>query len=414
MAYMKSGLPFLYDDTTGDIVGIKDADGSERMFLFGKAPAEYGVTLPRGVTGLSSQLATAIDYLKRSRSDRLCVLAVDSDSTASGHASIAATHYTAGNLLGAAHVMGRSLAEAGLKVNNTTWFGFASLQSLATIGGNGLADTRVTVGAGWTETIDNTIAGSGYWANSTTANPLSFYCDEQVDTCKLVYITNNGSTGGTITLDIGGAALYSAACNASPNIVMTSAIALGKPDNYTININKALAASNIFVLGVIAWNSRNPGVTILSNSGPGKTIAQAVMTTAGYMSGAFYAAVQPDLVFASHILNNLGAVGYQASLATLLGLAQRSGAADVVVYDGPQAGASAANYTNQATRLAEAKAAAAAANCAHLSCADYLGPNPSTGNVNYLAENVGHLTPLGNTRLYTALAQSLTAALRAA
>lgn len=30
MAYMKPGSPFLYDDQTGDVVGIKDADGSER------------------------------------------------------------------------------------------------------------------------------------------------------------------------------------------------------------------------------------------------------------------------------------------------------------------------------------------------------------------------------------------------
>lgn len=33
MAYkLKAGTPFLYDDVTGDIVGIKDADGGESMF----------------------------------------------------------------------------------------------------------------------------------------------------------------------------------------------------------------------------------------------------------------------------------------------------------------------------------------------------------------------------------------------
>jgi hypothetical protein len=29
MTYMKDGSPFLFDDTTGDIIGIKDPDGSE-------------------------------------------------------------------------------------------------------------------------------------------------------------------------------------------------------------------------------------------------------------------------------------------------------------------------------------------------------------------------------------------------
>lgn len=33
MAFMKSGSPFLYDDKTGDIVGIKDPDGSESLFV---------------------------------------------------------------------------------------------------------------------------------------------------------------------------------------------------------------------------------------------------------------------------------------------------------------------------------------------------------------------------------------------
>jgi hypothetical protein len=31
MPYMKPNSPFLYDDATGDIVGIKEADGSERL-----------------------------------------------------------------------------------------------------------------------------------------------------------------------------------------------------------------------------------------------------------------------------------------------------------------------------------------------------------------------------------------------
>jgi hypothetical protein len=32
MPFMKSGQPWLFDDATGDIVGVKDPDGSERFF----------------------------------------------------------------------------------------------------------------------------------------------------------------------------------------------------------------------------------------------------------------------------------------------------------------------------------------------------------------------------------------------
>lgn len=33
MPYMKAGQPWLYDESSGDIVGVKDNDGSERFFL---------------------------------------------------------------------------------------------------------------------------------------------------------------------------------------------------------------------------------------------------------------------------------------------------------------------------------------------------------------------------------------------
>ncbi len=33
MAYMKPGQPWLYDETTGDIVGVKDADGGDSLFV---------------------------------------------------------------------------------------------------------------------------------------------------------------------------------------------------------------------------------------------------------------------------------------------------------------------------------------------------------------------------------------------
>lgn len=46
MAYMKQGFPWLYDNSSGDIVGVKDPDGSETYFA--RAPyigAFYDVSL---------------------------------------------------------------------------------------------------------------------------------------------------------------------------------------------------------------------------------------------------------------------------------------------------------------------------------------------------------------------------------
>jgi len=61
MPYMKSGTPFLYDDTTGDIIGLKDQDGSEKslmtmdaagaMQIGGAAPTDEQVAAINGALG---------------------------------------------------------------------------------------------------------------------------------------------------------------------------------------------------------------------------------------------------------------------------------------------------------------------------------------------------------------------------
>lgn len=49
MTYTKSGTPFLYDESTGDIVGVKDADGGESMFVIPQTDAVTGrISLPVG------------------------------------------------------------------------------------------------------------------------------------------------------------------------------------------------------------------------------------------------------------------------------------------------------------------------------------------------------------------------------
>lgn len=54
MAYMKSGSPFLYDDTTGDIIGVKDRDGGETLLappLSSNGFVPLGVQVSGGVAG---------------------------------------------------------------------------------------------------------------------------------------------------------------------------------------------------------------------------------------------------------------------------------------------------------------------------------------------------------------------------
>lgn len=48
MTYMKSGSPLLYDEDTGDVVGVKDADGGESMFAFTRTDANGNTVLVTG------------------------------------------------------------------------------------------------------------------------------------------------------------------------------------------------------------------------------------------------------------------------------------------------------------------------------------------------------------------------------
>lgn len=58
MSYMKVGLPWIYDDVSGDIVGIKDADGGETLFV--KATIDPTTLTPRGIPYILSQGAVPI------------------------------------------------------------------------------------------------------------------------------------------------------------------------------------------------------------------------------------------------------------------------------------------------------------------------------------------------------------------
>jgi hypothetical protein len=50
MPFMKQGQPWLYDETTGDVVGVKDPDGSERFFLSRRKTEVAWVNLSTPIT----------------------------------------------------------------------------------------------------------------------------------------------------------------------------------------------------------------------------------------------------------------------------------------------------------------------------------------------------------------------------
>jgi hypothetical protein len=71
MPYMKSGTNLLFDNTTGDVVGIKDADGSELYFpIMRNEPTYLGATTPVSIVAPAATFAT-LTYEDSSGSVRL-------------------------------------------------------------------------------------------------------------------------------------------------------------------------------------------------------------------------------------------------------------------------------------------------------------------------------------------------------
>jgi hypothetical protein len=372
--------------STGSILG---ADGSP---VSGGGKRNAVVTLPSGVATLTDALRTAIDKLQQSRANRHSIVVVDGDSTASGISS------PGGPMLGAAQAIGRVLGEAGLKVNRTAWFGYGASNP-------GVQDPRVTQGAGITFTANSSIVGGGWFTiPNGVSTKLTFQCDAPVDRAILIYMTAGaGTTTGTITLDVGGSALFSASSATTNDTKVSSVITLGsKADLYAISVGKTVSTEEVRPLGVIAWNSADPGVSVIVNGGPGKTASGAVTNygSSGYYSTNLYSPLGADLVLISNILNNLGGLATLSADYDKMITAAKTGGAGVVMFSGPQPAPAQTNYANYATVLQTCKDRAAAASVPYVSCEDFIGANPGTGNAWYIVDNVGHMTNAGYMRYF--------------
>ena len=390
------------DDLTG-VIGNIIASG-QVILTGGKAK----VILPSGASTLRDALPKTITAALRARGGRHALICIDSDSTTNGLSSATPPAYSEGRALNLAQLMSREMALSGIKINTTHWMGQEALQSLS--GAVGKTDSRVTVGAGWTESNQPWVLCGGYW-ETTNTNKTSFYCDDQVDSAVLIYMVAAGTTTGTITLDVGGSALYSASCDGQGYTYKSSGvISLGKPGNYQINIGQTTNTQKIRPIGVMAWNSQNPGITILTTGCSGKAITEAANLSSGFSAAYYYPLLQPDLIMLSLLLNSLGDATYTADL-TAYATACKQSANDLVLFDGPQPAPSRANFANFATIQAASKAYATANGYAYISCTDYLGANPEATGGNYNGDNVGHLSPIGYCKYAAAIARPLVEAI---
>lgn len=156
------------------------------------------------------------------------------------------------------------------------------------------ADSRIVMG-GWVNGGLGTFGGNSLLLPQLTGPLMSFTPTTQVDTVILLGVRSQHSTvnvavdgGGTLTT-------FDPFTGASGAISISTPIALGSLGSHAIQLSAPTAANNIFMDGMIAYNSAVPEVTVLRGGWIGALISAFNSSTSTWPYTDGVKAVAPDL-----------------------------------------------------------------------------------------------------------------------
>lgn len=141
-------------------------------------------------------------------------------------------------------------------------------------------DPRLTFGTGWA--VNGGVSIGGGFLEQTAQNTgaiLSFLPTTNVDTFKVLYLTD--ASAGTFSLDINGTGSANTNANgASGAAITTITKTIGAN---TLNIKYVSGASkNIYIQGILAYNSQQPSVNIINAGWGGSTTANWLINSPAY------------------------------------------------------------------------------------------------------------------------------------
>lgn len=369
--------------------------------LAGLIPEGVKVVLPSNSSSLSSLMRNLATAVKLARGGRHGIIVASGDSTTVG----ATDTHNDRRKTSFPNVLARQLRALGVTINTCNFLGSGNLPNAAQLSAY---DSRINLGP-FVPLATGGIGNYTFIENTNNAGPMTFACDQPVDTAVLCYLTDLVGNG-TMTLDIGGAALGTVDCNQAKAFRVSAPIKLADvPGYYTLRVKRATNGA-IFPSGVIAWNSRDPGISIINAGWSGGTIVNDTAST-GWSLRESLAALAPDLTLINHVINEWGTGvalnTFNTKTAELITAAKRGGLGDVALWLGPQ---SAASYTSLAVQQQYLDAYMALVNSSAvplLDCRDVFGPN--VVGPNYV-DAIGHPTELGYAKLGEAIGRVLSSA----
>jgi hypothetical protein len=176
-----------------------------------------------------------------------------------------------------------------------------------------LADPRMSLGAGWAMTGQQSMGGASLFNNSTT-NPLSFTPINAFDTFDIWTLCNTGL--GTITANIGGSALATVNTSTGTHGAVKTTVSTGAaPATGTINIELSGTLESVFIIGLEAYNSTLPKVSVWNQGACGAEVSSLSASSSPWYWQPALVSAAPNLVICGIGIND-GRLG--ESLATYI------------------------------------------------------------------------------------------------
>ncbi|MGF7131891.1 lysophospholipase L1-like esterase [Paraburkholderia sp. EB58] len=165
-----------------------------------------------------------------------------------------------------------------------------------------LADPRIALGTGWSNTGQTSMGGLSLF-NNTTTNPVSFTPINAFDTFDIWTVCNSGL--GTVTADIGGAVLATISTSTGTHGATKTTVSTGAaPATGTINVRLSGTLASVFLIGIEAYNSTLPKVSVWNQGWCGGTTANITGNASPWSTLPALVAAAPNLVMCGIGIND--------------------------------------------------------------------------------------------------------------
>ena len=183
----------------------------------------------------------------------------------------------------------------------------------------------------WTFQHNALVMGGSFWTCTAGTSALNFAPRDTVDSFDIFYAIDNNSSHGTLNIQIDGAAPASGGSSVNtsgPAAIGTVTVKASALGTHTLNLTRS-GTGAVYVIGVRAYNSAQPGVSVYPAGISGATAVQLADNSSAYSNLPMLQKIAPDLTIVNLGLNDMTAgtpsKTFRDSLTAIVTAAQASG-----------------------------------------------------------------------------------------